>query len=62
MAGCEAKLHPKGENRGRPLRLRVCGMKAIVKTPPGFFEDGRQVWFCAQHAPTKLLPRTMGSA
>lgn len=55
MAGCEAKLSVKGRGRGSPLQLRPCGMRAIVKTPPGFFGDGREVWFCAKHAPSKLL-------
>ena len=60
MAGCEAKLNRRGKGAGKPLQLRVCGMRAIVKTPKGFFAHGREVWFCAEHAPTKLLPRDMG--
>ena len=60
MAGCEAKLNRRGKGAGKPLQLRVCGMRAIVKTPKGFFAHGREVWFCAEHAPTKLLPRGMG--
>lgn len=55
VSKCQAKL--TSGKQGRPLRIRCCGRKAIVLTPTGFFEHGRQVWFCELHAPTKLLPR-----
>lgn len=53
MPKCNAKL--TSGKQGRPLRIRCCGKEAIVLTPTGFFE-GRQVWLCANHAPTKLVP------
>ena len=53
MPKCNAKL--TSGKQGRPLRIRGCGKEAIVLTPTGFFE-GRQVWLCANHAPTKLVP------
>jgi hypothetical protein len=35
----------------------MCGHKAVVKVPEGMdLRAGK--WFCAQHAPAKLLPAT----
>lgn len=57
MAGCEAKLSSGKKGPNAPA-LRVCGMRAVVKTPPDF--DGpKGVWFCAEHAPMRLLPKTL---
>jgi hypothetical protein len=59
MPACQAKLLVNHDGRGRPklgaLCIQVCGQNAVIKTPRGFFDDGRQVWFCRLHAPMKLL-------
>jgi len=57
MAGCEGWVYAKGR-QGAPLRGRPCGMRAVVKVPPGL--DLRAgAWLCAYHAPVKLLPPGM---
>lgn len=49
MPGCEAKVSRKGKTT-----FHQCGMRAVVQTPKGL--DLRPgAWFCAQHAPLRLL-------
>jgi hypothetical protein len=60
MHKCEVTLLVKqAYRRGRPKlgtsKIRACGATAVLQSPPGFFDDGRQVWFCRLHAPMKLL-------